>query len=272
MSRLTEQIRAGNRVAVGMVQLDPLPGSSRYRGGKLSDIVEAAVSEAKVLADSGFDAVMIQNLGDLPVAHKIVPSQVAWMSRVAFEVTRAVNIPVGVNFLENDAEAILSVASAAELDFVRLKVFIGVMVTPFGLVEGCAYEANKVRNLLRAEDIAMFADVHDRTGIHLGGRDIDPDIREAVDLGYADGLVLTGGNFEESMELLGRARRKYPELPLLLGGGANESNLATALSFADGVIVSSSLKDSNSAFGRVNLAKARSFMDVFRRAGNASER
>jgi membrane complex biogenesis BtpA family protein len=267
MSKLLQRIQAGGKAAIGMVQLAPLPGSSTYQDSVLSDIIRAAVDETKDLANAGFDAVMIQNLGDLPVTHKVTPSQIAWMSRVAFEVVQAVNIPIGLNFLENDAEAILSVASAAGLDFVRLKVFVGVMVSPSGLTPGCAYEANKTRNLLRAHDVAMFADVHDRTGIHLGGRDIDPDIREAIDLGHADGLVLTGGNFDESMDYIKRARAKFPKIPILLGGSASESNLAVTLAAADGVIISSALKDTNSAFGKINPTKAKNFMQAFRKLG-----
>jgi uncharacterized protein len=265
MSVLVDRIRSGRKVAVAMVQLDPLPGSSLYDGGSLAGIIKASVEEAKVLADAGFDGIMLQNLGDLPVAHKVSVEQAAWMARVAFEVAVAVHTPLGLNFLENDAEAIISVASAAGLDFVRLKVFVGVMVTPFGLVTGCAHEAIRTRTLLRAQDIGIFADVHDRTGINLGGRDIDPDIREAVDLGHADGLVLTGANFDESMGYMKRARAKFPRQPLLLGGSATVANLATALADADGVIVSTALKDTDSAFGRVNPAKARSFMQALKK-------
>ncbi|HTP59116.1 MAG TPA: BtpA/SgcQ family protein [Spirochaetia bacterium] len=267
MSVLVDRIRSGKKAGIAMVQLDALPGSSMYRDGSLSQMIKVSVAEAQVLAEAGFDAIMLQNLGDLPVSHKVTPPQMAWMERVVVEVAAAVRIPVGLNFLENDAEANLSVASAAGLDFVRLKVFVGVMVTPFGLVSGCAHEAALTRNLLHAQDIAIFADVHDRTGINLGGRELEPDIRESVDLGHADGLVLTGGSFDESMAFLKKAKAKYARLPLLLGGSANETNLATALAVADGVIVSTALKDTDSAFGRVNPAKAAGFMKALRRIG-----
>ena len=43
--------------------------------------------------------------------------------------------------MENDAEAMLSVASAAGSRFRTPQgVHVGVMVTPFGLVEGCAHD------------------------------------------------------------------------------------------------------------------------------------
>jgi membrane complex biogenesis BtpA family protein len=267
MSVLIDRMNSGHKAAIAMVQLDPLPGSSMYRDSSLTQMIKVSVDEAKVLSDAGFDGIMLQNLGDLPVAHTVTPEQIAWMARVAFEVAAAVPTPVGLNFLENDAEAIMSVASAAGLDFVRLKVFVGVMVTPFGLVGGNAHEAIKTRNLLHAESIGIFADVHDRTGIHLGAREIDPDIREAVDLGHADGLVLTGGNFDESMAYLKKAHARFPRLPLLLGGSATEANLATALAVAHGVIVSTALKDTDSAFGRVNPAKAKSFVKALKKLG-----
>jgi uncharacterized protein len=267
MSAVIDRMRAGKKIAIGMVQLAPLPGSSMYKGGSLKDNIHDAIDEAKALADSGFDAIMVQNLGDLPVAHRISPSQLAWMSRIALEVSGAVHVPIGLNFLENDAEAILSVASAAGMDFVRLKVFVGVMVTPAGLVEGCAHVAIKARNLLGASGIGILADVHDRTGINLGGRDIDPDIREAIDLGGADGLVLTGSNFEESMDYIHRSKRKFPQIPVVLGGGCNDENLATTLAAADGVIISSALKDGNSAFGKINPEKAKRFMERFHKIG-----
>lgn len=267
MSKILERMQAGEKISIGMVQLTALPGGSTYTGESLKAMIVAAIDEAKALEKAGFDSIMIQNLGDLPVSHRVSAPQLAWASRIVFEVANNVSIPIGLNFMENDAEAMLSLASAAALDFIRLKVFIGVMVTPFGLVEGCAHDANKARNLLNATNIAMFADVHDRTGINLGGRDIDPDIREAIDLGHADGLVLTGKDYDESMRFIGASKKKFPQVPVVLGGSCNEDNLAQTLRLADGVIISSALKDTNSAFGKINPEKAKRFMELFRKLG-----
>jgi len=37
------------------------------------------------------------------------------------------------------------------------------------------------------------------------------------------------------------------------------------LKLADGVIISSALKDTNSAFGKINLEKAKRFMELFKK-------
>lgn len=249
---------------IGMVQLPPLPGASTYQDGRLTSIIDAALEEADLLEQAGLDALMIQNLGDIPVDHNVCPTQLAWMTRVASEVAAQCQVPVGLNFMENDAEALIACASAANLDFVRIKVFVGVMVTPFGFVNGAAHVTQKVRNLLGAQHIAILADVHDRTGINLGGRDIEEDIREAVDLGGADALVLTGSTYAESLQYLRIGKKRVPDTPQVIGGGANESNIGEILALADGAIVSSSLKDSGSAFGKVDVGKARKFMGEVR--------
>ena len=58
-----------------------------------------------------------------------------------------------------------AVASAAGADFVRIKVYVGAMMTPFGMESGQAFAAIRARNACDARDVAIFADVHDRTGV-----------------------------------------------------------------------------------------------------------
>ena len=64
----------------------------------------------------------------------------------------------------------------------------------------------------------------------------------AATFGRADGLVLTGGSFEDSIGLLEEVREVNLGVPLLLGGGANQENVHQAMAVADGAIVSSSFK------------------------------
>ena len=178
MSALLELMKSGHKAMIGMVQLGPLPGSSRYRGGNIDDLMAPALEDAECLAKNGFDAVMVQNLGDLPVDKTVSQVQVAWMTpRIGAEVRRRCGAPVGVNFLENDADAMFAVASAADIDFVRIKIFVGAMVTPFGIEDGQAFAAQRARNAWNAEHVAIFADVHDRTGTPLASGGLAEDLR-----------------------------------------------------------------------------------------------
>jgi predicted TIM-barrel enzyme len=78
MSELLSLIRAGAKPVVGMVQLGPLPGSSRYVGGHISAILDAALQEAQILADHSVEVLMVQNLGGPPVAAPAAGAPQAW--------------------------------------------------------------------------------------------------------------------------------------------------------------------------------------------------
>ena len=265
MGRILEQARGGAKPIIGMVQLGPLAGGSRHRGEAIGPVLEWALQDAALLARHGVDAVMVQNLGDLPVGLQVCTPQVAWMTRVVAEVARAAGVPVGLNFLENDAEAMFAVASAAPVDFVRLKIFVGAMVTPAGIEGGQAFAAQRARNTWGARDTAIFADVHDRTGTPLASAGLAEDIHHAVALGGADSVVLTGRSVEETRRFIQIGRTAAHGAPILIGGGVDAGNVLPMSEAADGVIVSSALKPSGTAFDRLDPERVRIFMEA---AGN----
>jgi membrane complex biogenesis BtpA family protein len=271
MSELVSLIRSGGKPVIGMVQLGPLPGSSQYKGGRIDGTLSEALKEAETLSNNGVDVLMVQNLGDLPVDARATSSQVAWMTRIATEIRSRFPEPVGLNLLENDAEAMFAVASAARADFVRIKVYVGAMMTPFGMESGQAFAAIRARNACDAGDIAIFADVHDRTGAPIASGGFAEDIEHAIRLGGADGLVLTGKSYEETLQFIDVARKRVGPAPIVVGGGVNAKNFAEVARTADAVIVSSSLKDSNDAFGRLAPEKVQTFMEEVRRVRSGME-
>jgi membrane complex biogenesis BtpA family protein len=266
MSELLSLIRAGGKPVIGMVQLAALPGGSRYTRGRIDAIVQGALEEAQALAENGVEVLMVQNLGDLPVASRAASVQVAWMTRVTAEIRARFGCPVGLNLLENDAEAMLAVASAAGADFVRVKVYVGAMMTPFGVESGQAFAAIRARNAYDAANVAIFADVHDRTGTPVARGSFAEDLQYAVRLGGADGLVLTGKTYGQTLEFLQIARAQLGDVPILVGGGVTAENFAEVARVADGAIISSSLKDTAGPFGKFVPEKVRAFIDEAKRA------
>src|SRR5262249_50768159 len=156
--------------------LGAMPTASRYRGGKIAPLLDAALAETEILVGNGVDALMVQNLGDLPVASEVTGAQIAWMTRITSEIRAAAKRPVGLNLLENDAEAMIAVASGAGADFVRIKVYVGAMMTPFGIETAAAHKAIKARNSFDAGHVAIFADVHDRTGNPIASGGLEEDL------------------------------------------------------------------------------------------------
>src|SRR5262249_51619967 len=151
---------------------------------------------------------------------------IAWMTRITSEIRAAAKRPVGLNLLENDAEAMIAVASGAGADFVRIKVYVGAMMTPFGIETAAARKALNARNSFDAGHVAIFADVHDRTGNPIASGGLEEDLDFAVRLGGADGLVLTGKTYADTLRFIATARGRLGAIPILVGGGATAGNVA----------------------------------------------
>ena len=122
--------QTGSKALVGMIHLPPLPGSSTYMGQPFEQIVEQAARDARSLRDAGFQAGIIQNTHDLPFTASAPPETIAFLAAVGWEIRRALDWPLGVNILKNDAPAALAVAAAVGAAFVRLKVYVGECSAP----------------------------------------------------------------------------------------------------------------------------------------------
>ncbi len=249
-----------------MVQLPRFRAEVDIAAAGSTTVIGTALAEAEILASHGVDALMVQNLGDIPTDLHATNVQAAWMTRVVSEVRRRTGKPTGLNMLENDAEAMIAVASAANADFVRIKIYVGAMVTPFGVESAQAFSAIKARTAWSADDVAILADVHDRTGNPLVAGTLEDDLDAAVRLGAADALVLTGKSYPGTHKLIEIARRTVGAAPILVGGGVTAGNIRELQTVADGVIVSSSLKDAATAFGRFDPVKVKEFMAAARAA------
>lgn len=171
---------------------------------------------------------------------------------------------LGLIVQPHDPYAPLAIAHAAGFSFVRIKVFVGAMLRSDGIREGCGDQAVRYRHQLGRDDIAILADVHDRTGVPLVDVPLAMACPWAVRTG-ADALVLTGGSFAESLKFIETARQAGVRRPLIIGGSVNSANVSQALGTADGVIVSTSLLRSDAKpddLVRWDISKISQFVDA----------
>jgi len=232
---------------VGMVHLDPLPGSPGFEGDREA-IREQALADARVLVAGGCDAVLVENLGDVPYYPEAVPRHVvAELAATVRELHRAVDCPLGVNVLRNDVEAALGVAAAAGGSFVRVNVHTGTRATDQGIIEGRAHETLRLRDRLEA-DVAILADVAVKHSAPVGERSIGEVATETIERGLADGLVVSGpatgqaADADELREVLAARDDADRDVPVLVGSGVTPENAPDLFDLADGAIVGTALK------------------------------
>lgn len=254
---------------IGMVHLPPLPGAPEYDGSR-ADIRERARSDARALADSGFDAVLVENFGDAPFYPESVPKHtVAEMTAITQAVESVVDLPVGVNVLRNDAEAALSIAAATDGSFVRVNVHTGVRASDQGWLEGRAHETMRLREQLDT-DVAVFADIDVKHSASPVDREVGALARETIDRGLADGLIVSGpetGSAADADTLEGVVAARdecEPEVPVLVGSGVRAENAAALLDIADGAIVGTAVKRDRETTERVDADRAATLVDVVR--------
>jgi len=248
---------------IGMVHLPALPGSPTHDGSAWQDIIRAAQDDARVLEQSGFDAVLIQNSLDRPTRERVDIATVAQLTRAASALRDACSLPIGVNVHKNDGPAGVAVAAAAGATFVRVKVHTGAVISAEGVVTGCAHETLALRRRLGA-DVAIWADVHDPTSRAITGDNFVDAATDAADFGAADALVITLASLDETLSRIAALREHLPNTPMVIGGKVTHATVRSAMAGSDSIIVGSALKSTPGIAGHVDPAVAADFIAAAR--------
>ncbi|MEZ4649795.1 MAG: BtpA/SgcQ family protein [Candidatus Eisenbacteria bacterium] len=253
---------------LGVVHLDPLPGSPGFRG-KMDEVQRRALEDARCLAELGYDGLIVENFGDAPFFKDDVPAvTVAAMTAVIERIRAQCELPLGVNVLRNDVHSALSIAAATGASFVRANVHVGAAVTDQGLIEGRAAETLRLRASI-APTVQIFADFRVKHAAPLVDRPWEEELADLAERGKADAVLLTGGRTgaPPDPELLARARAVIKNVPLFVASGTNMDNVAALFGVADGLIVGSALEKAGRAGNPVDPERARAFLAAARAAG-----
>lgn len=241
---------------IAMIHLMALPGSPKAR--PIGEVCSTARSEAETLAGLGFDALMVENYGDLPfLPDRVEEHTVVAMTLAVREITGSVRVPIGVNVLRNDPLSALAIAHLTGGRFIRVNVHTGVRNTDQGVIEGRAHETLRYRNHLGSKAL-ILADVAVKHSRSADGMSLEESAREIAYRGLADALIVTGSatGSETSLDDVRAVRSAVPDHPVIIGSGARPENIADLLDLADGVIVGSSLRRDGTAGLPVDRARA----------------
>lgn len=230
----------------------------------MDEVVTAAAEDARLLADTGFPSLIVENFGDVPFyADEVPPETIAAMTLSVDAVAEA-GVPVGVNVLRNDALAALGVATATGARFIRVNILTGVMYTDQGPIVGKAADLLRRRDAL-ASSVEIWADVLVKHSAAPYGVDARQAALDTVERGLADAVIVSGSGTGEEPDVT-EARTVRDAVPdgirVVVGSGATADNLAALLEVVDTVIVGSSVKVDGDANKRPDLARANAFMEA----------
>jgi membrane complex biogenesis BtpA family protein len=236
----------GPKKLIGMVHLGASPGTP-FAKVSPDQSVQQAVLEARVLADAGFDGIILENMHDAPYVHgdDLGPEVVAVMARTLAAVRAAVGVPIGVQVLSGGNRAALACAHACGGAFIRCENFVFSHVADEGLLAKAeAGGLLRYRRAIGAEGVAVYCDIKKKHASHAITADLDLGaVAEAAAFFGADGLIVTGTATGRPTAVADvRAVRETCDLPVLVGSGVTPESAGGLLEHADALIVGSWIK------------------------------
>src|SRR5262245_46626966 len=98
-----------------MIAVGPLPGSPRYAGSSRA-VINAAISDLEEYNEAGAAVIVLENSHDIPyIKPPLDPHGVALMKRIAREIRKRFNGPIGIQLLEAANESALEIACETDL-------------------------------------------------------------------------------------------------------------------------------------------------------------
>ena len=253
---------------IGVIHVGALPGTPRS-SQTVADLVTSAKHEAKLYSDCGVDGVIVENMHDVPYLRgEVGPEIVAAMTAIGVEVKAACGLPVGVQILAGANIEAMAVAHAAGLDFIRAEGYAYAHVADEGLIQASAAKLLRYRRMIGATNVQVWADVKKKHAAHAITADVSlGETAETVEFMGADCVIVTGsvtGKPPQADDV--HEAKNHCGLPVFLGSGISEENIAEFYEAADGFIIGSAFKIDGLWLNTIDPARVTSFMQTIQRA------
>jgi hypothetical protein len=229
---------------LGVIHVGALPGTPASERS-VAEITAQALREAAIYRDGGVDGIIIENMHDVPYLRgKVGPEIVAAMAVIGHEVKTASRLPTGIQILAGANREAMAAAHAANLDFIRAEGYVFAHVADEGLIQSSAAELLRYRKTIGANRVQVWTDVKKKHSSHAITADISLGATaEAAEFMRSDAVIVTGSVTGDAPKLADVQEAKtHCRLPVLLGSGIDDRNIAEFFSAADGFVIGSYFK------------------------------
>lgn len=247
---------------VGVIHVGALPGTPRSTQS-VSELVRTAKDEARIYRECGVDGVIIENMHDVPyLKGKVGPEIVAAMTAISIEVKNECRLPAGIQILAGANIEAMAVAHAAGLDFIRAEGYAYAHVADEGLIQASAANLLRYRRMIGATRVQVWTDVKKKHSAHAITADVSlGETAETVEFMGADCVIVTGNATGAPPKVADVQEAKaHCHLPVFLGSGISETNIAEFYESADGFIVGSSFKVNGLWSNTIDAARVTGFI------------
>lgn len=262
MNKFTDSFFQTKKV-IGMVHADALPGTPK-NSYSISTIIDKAVQEAKFYEQCGLDAIIIENMHDVPYLNKKVgPEITTSITAMAIEIKQNISIPCGIQILAGANHEALAAAHASQCEFIRVEGFIYSHIADEGIMNADAGELLRYRKYIGAENIAIFTDIKKKHSSHKITQDIDIiNFAKTAEFFLSDGIIITGNSTsqEASIEDVTKVNNNC-QLPILIGSGITDKNIQQFWSKANAFIIGSHFKEDGKWYNPISKERVKNFIN-----------
>jgi len=251
---------------IGVIHVGALPGTPRS-SQTVAELIASAKYEAQLYRECGVDGVMIENMHDVPYMRgEVGPEIVAAMTAIATEVKRECGLPVGVQVLAGANIEAMAVAHAANLDFIRAEGYAYAHVADEGLIQASAAKLLRYRRMIGATHVQVWTDVKKKHAAHAITADVSlGETAETVEFMGADCVIVTGSATGKPPSIADiREAKRHCKLPVYLGSGITQKNIAEFYDEADGFIIGSTFKLDGLWSNTVDPARVTSLLNTMK--------
>ncbi len=258
-----EKLFGVNKLVIGMIHVDALPGTPKYKGD-VDNIINSAVKEAMIYKNSGIDAIAIENMHDIPYLKRNVgPEIISLMSIIGREVKKVSQLPCGIQILAGANKDALAAAHSAGMDFIRAEGFVFAHVADEGIMESDAGELLRYRKQIGAENILIFTDIKKKHCSHSISSDVDiVETAKAAEFFLSDGVILTGTSTGKETDIDELIKvRDVANIPVIIGSGLTADNIEKYFPVADAFIIGSYFKQGGDWRNNVDADRVKALMN-----------
>ncbi len=254
-----------NKPIIGMIHVEALPATPKYKGS-IKSIIEKAKEEAATYANLGINVLMIENMHDTPYLNRIVgPEIISNMSIIMYEIKKEFGLPLGIQILAGANKQALAAAQAAGGDFIRAEGFVFAHVADEGTFNSDAGELLRYRKQIGAENILIFTDIKKKHSSHSITADTDiVETAKAAEFFMSDGVIITGSStgHEPSLAEIQEVQEGV-NIPVLAGSGITANNICDYKDHCDAFIIGSYFKSGGNWQNPIDPDRVKKFLRAF---------
>lgn len=255
---------------IAMLHLDYLDGK---KFDSIYSVSRKALRDLKTLQDNGVDGLLIENWKEESLGEFVSYETARNFEAVMQKVTRHINVPFGLNILNNDYKLAFSLAKKYKASFIEMDVFVDKVKSDFQsnqiaiehpfIIDPNPKAVWNYAKSIDAQNIPLFCFVQPKHYKLLEkNKTIEKSTKEAIENGAKAILITKATGVAPTQDLIKKAKIAAQNIPVGIGSGFSMDNAKDYLPMIDFAVVGTSLKINGKTDNPVDPNKVAKLMNL----------